>query len=159
MSSSGDISSITPGDASAARPASNLPIQLRLDRMHRITRPPVRDPTHASRRPSTARTPRGHRDATPRPATCVHFAYTRRHPFRISEEENRVIEIPIKIPRCHSLHRAAAPGITATSSSGIIGASTCGSIGASASGTFEPSAPGVIGASTTGSLDQHHLLL
>ena len=48
------------------------------------------------------------------PTTCVNFICTERYSFRISEEENRVIEIPNKIQRCHPLHGSASPAITGT---------------------------------------------
>ncbi|CAN0094254.1 unnamed protein product, partial [Laminaria digitata] len=35
------------------------------------------------------------------PDECVDFAHTNRDPVRVSEEENRVIKIPRKAPRCH----------------------------------------------------------
>ena len=46
--------------------------------------------------------------------TCVEFTYTERDPFRISEEENRVIKTPNDILRCHPLHGSTSPGITGT---------------------------------------------
>lgn len=45
------------------------------------------------------------------PVKGVDF-YTDRDPVLISEEETWEIKIPKQIPRCHSLRRAASPGIT-----------------------------------------------
>eukprot|EP00904_Undaria_pinnatifida_P012041 jgi/Undpi1/7968/HiC_scaffold_24.g10440.m1 len=68
---------------------------------------------------------------------CVEFTYTERDPFRISEEENRVIEIPNDILRCHPLHGSASPGITGAgiTGAGIIEASSHGIFGATSSGS------------------------
>ena len=75
---------------------------------------------------------------TPRPTTCVNFTCIERDPFRISKEENRVIEISNNIVlRCHPLHGSASPEITGT---GIAGA-----------GISKASSHGVFGATSYGS--------
>ena len=81
------------------------------------------------------------------PTTCVEFTYTGRDPFRILEEENRVIEIPNDILTCHPLRGSASPGITETgiTGAGISKASSHGIFGATSSGS-----PSHIGATASG---------
>ena len=81
------------------------------------------------------------------PTTCVNFTCTERDPFRISEEENRVVKIPNDILTCHPLHGSASPGITRTgiTGAGISKASSHGIFGATSSGS-----PSHIGATASG---------
>ena len=135
---SGVTSSITPGDAHStmAGAAPELPHHETTS-----TRPNPRvedtfDNTHA----------KGTSEATP-PTTCVNFTYTNSSPLRISEEENRVIQIPNDILRCHPLHGSASPGISGSgiTFAGVIEASSHGVFRATFSGS-----PTHIGATASG---------
>ena len=113
--------------------------------MYHITRPPVQDPIQESRIPSATRTRQKHRGQSHRPR--VWSSPTPRDPFRISEEENRVIKIPNDILRCHPLHGSASPGTTGTgiTGAGILKAYSHGIFGAMSSGS-----PSHIGATAFG---------
>lgn len=78
-------------------------------------------------------------DRAKAPDKCVNFAHTDRDPLlsckaftyaasspgaeRVSEEENRLSQIPNKVLRCYLLCGSASPGIAGASALGIIGAS------------------------------------
>ena len=151
VSLTGITPAVTPGDAHSTitGAAPDAP-------HHEIasTRPNPRvedtfDNTHAT----------GASGTTP-PTTCVNFTCTERDPFRISEEENRVIKIPNDILRCHPLRGSASPeiigtgitgaGISQASLHGIFGATSSGSpshIGATASGITGSTSSWITGAS------------
>ena len=151
ISLTGATRAITPGDAhsTTTRAAPDAPHHETAS-----TRPNPRvedtfDNTHAT----------GALGATP-PTTCVNFTCTERDPFRISEEEKLVIQIPNDMLRCHTLHGSASPGITGTGitgagiskafSHGIFGETSSGSpfhIGATASEITESNPSGITGAS------------
>lgn len=57
------------------------------------------------------------------------FARINRYIFRVSEEDNRVIKIPNKEPKCHAFHEKASPGPAGAATPGIAGASASGIIG------------------------------
>ena len=69
------------------------------------------------------------------PTDCVEFTYAERDPFRITEEENRVIKIPNDHLRNHPLDGSASTGITGIGITGarIIGASSYGIFGITSS--------------------------
>ena len=85
------------------------------------------------------------------PTSCVEFTYPERDPFRISEGDNRVIQIPNDILRCHPLHGSASAGITGTGITGAGPTASHGTIGvaeSSPSGTTGPSAEPMVDGST-----------
>ena len=141
VSLTGITPAITPGDAhsTTAGAAPDVPHHETAS-----TRPNPRvedtfDNTHAI----------GASGTTP-PTTCVNFTCAERDPFRISEEENRVIKIPNDILRCHPLDGSASPGITGTgiTGAGISKAPSHGIFGATSSGS--PSDIGAIAPGITG---------
>ena len=145
MSLTGITPAITPGDAHSTTTGAAPDVP---HHKSASTRPNPRvkdtfDNTHATEASGT----------TP-PTTCVNFTCTERGPFRISEEENRAIKIPIDILRCHPLHGSASPGITGTviTGAGIIEASSHGVFGATSSGSpshIRATASGITGSTSS----------
>ena len=145
MSLSGVIPAISPGDAHSAT-AGAAP-----DVPHHKTASTTPNPRVEDTFDSThVKTASG---AIP-PTTCVEFTYTERDPFRISQEEKRVIKIPNDILRCHPLHGSASPGFTATgvTGAGISKASLHGIFEATSSGSpshIEATAFGITGSTSS----------
>ena len=138
VSSTGITLVVTPDDAfpTATRAAPDVPHHETASTKPNPGVEDTFDNTHATRASGT----------TP-PTTCMNFTFTERHPFRISEVQNRVIIIPNDILRCHPLHGSASSRIAGTGITGagiskapshrIFGGKSSGSpshIGATASG-------------------------